>query len=150
MQSVRNIGELPSAGDVTGTTRFVGSLMRPVVVRNGQVTQIMSNGNLTVNTSAGAYTVLPSDGVVVYTLATAGTNVYTLPLAADVPKNHTITFKKILGTSVVRLTCAGSDTFEAAGGSTTHDLTAAGRIVTIMSNGVATWYIVQSVTAAAA
>lgn len=150
MQSVRNIGELPTGGDVTGTTRFVGSIMRAVVVRNGQNVQIMNAGNLTVNTVAGAYTVLPTDGTVVYTLATAGTNVYTLPLAAAVPKGYSITFKKILGTSVVRLTCAGSDTFEVVAGSTTHDLTAAGRIVTLMSDGSAIWYIVQSVTAAAA
>jgi hypothetical protein len=123
--------------------------MRPVVLKHGQAVQEASAGNLTVNTAAGAYTVLPSDGTVIYTLATAGTNVYTLPLAANVPKGHKVTFKKILGTSVVRITAAGSDVIDAAG-TTTHDMTAAGRVVTVMSNGSNTWYIVSALTVAAA
>lgn len=149
MQSVRNRTEYPTGGGPLGTTRFDANLMRPVVVKDGVAVQTVNGGNLTVRTSAGAYTVLPSDGLVVYTLATAGTNVYTLPLAANVPKGHTVTFKKILGTSVVRLTCAGSDVIDAAG-TTTHDMTAAGRTVTLMSNGVSTWYIIQAITPAAA
>ncbi len=150
MQTVRNRTEYPTGASLQGTTRFDANVMRPVVLKQGQIPQFMSGGNLTVNTAAGAYTVLPSDGTVVYTLATAGTNVYTLPAASAVPKGHQITFKKILGTSVVRLTCAGSDTFEVAAGATTHDMTAAGRTVTIQSNGSSIWYIIQAVTPAAA
>lgn len=149
MQSVRNRSEYPTGGADQGTTRFDARLMRPVVLKHGQAVQELTAGNLTVNTSAGAYTVQPSDGTVIYTLATAGTNVYTLPAANAVPKGHKVTFKKILGTSVVRITAAGSDVIDAAG-TTTHDMTAAGRVVTLMSNGSNTWYIVNALTVAAA
>jgi hypothetical protein len=148
MQSVRNKLEYPS-GDERGTTRFNEAVMRPVVLKSGQIPQTLE-GNLTIKAAAGAYTVLKSDGTVVATFADAGTNAYTLPLAADVPKGHKITFKKTAGTSVVRLTCAGSDKFETSGGGTTHDMTAAGRVVTVQSDGAAIWYIVQAVTVAAA
>lgn len=149
MQSVRSSGEYPKGGGAQGTTRFDAAVMRPVIVKDGQVAQSLTSGNLTVYTTAGARTILPSDGVVVYTLSTGGTMVYTLPLAAAVAKGHTVTVKKILGTSVVRLTAAGSDVIEAAG-TTTYDMTAAGRMVTLMSNGVDTWYIVVAASGAAA
>lgn len=149
MQSVRNSLEYPKGGGAIGTTRFNGYLMRPVVIKEGQAVQSAISGNLTVYTAAGARTILPSDGLVVYTLATAGTNAYTLPAASAVAKGHTVTVKKILGTSVVRLTAAGSDVIEAAG-TTTYDMTAAGRTVTLMSNGVDTWYIIGASSGAAA
>lgn len=148
MYVVRSTREYPR-GDAKGYPVFDASLMRSVIVRGDRIPQVMDGGNLTVNTAAGAYTVLPTDGTVIYTLATAGTNVYTLPAASAVPKGHEITFKKLLGTSVVRLTAAGSDVIDVAG-TTTHDMTAAGRTVKIVSNGVDTWYIVQAVTPAAA
>lgn len=147
MQSVRSKNEYPSPADVVGTTRFDGNVMRPVVIKHGQIPQTAGQGNMTVRGTAGAYTVLPSDGLVVVTFNDAGTNAFTLPAANAVPKGHTITFKKTVGTSVVRLTRAGSDTLE---GGTTHDMTAAGRVVTIVSNGVDAWYITQAVTPAAA
>lgn len=108
MQSVRNLQELPSAGDVTGTTRFVGSLQRPVVIKNGQSTQIASMGNTTTITTT--YQALPSDGMILAGNTTSYT--ITLPAIADVVKGFTLNIQKTGASGTLTIDGSGSETID--------------------------------------
>lgn len=128
MQSVRNKFEYPGAADVIGTTRFDGQLMRAVVIKNGQVAQIVDLGNVTAVTAT--YTVLPSDGIVKLGNTTSYTA--TLPAITAVPKGWGVTFKKTGASGVNTIAAAGSDTIDGAASIT---LTGQFEAVRVFSDG---------------
>lgn len=143
MHSVRHKREYPN-GSPIGTTRFDGSLMRPVVIKDGQVAQNAVLGNVSTITAANGI-IDPADGLVISNPA-ASTSLF-LPAVANVEKGHTITIKKIAAVGVVvTLDGDGAETIE---GAATHTITAQNRVVTVVSTGTA-WYILNAVTPAAA
>lgn len=134
MQVIRNLTEAPSASDVVGTTRFVGSLMRPVVFKHGVAMQDAVQGNVTA--AAGAYQVLPSDGIVLAT--TAGSQTVTLPAVANVPKGHVVRVKKAGNGGTLTLEGSGSETVDNAANLTTTTLY---DTISVISDGAEWWSV---------
>lgn len=128
MQSVRSSLEYPKGGGPQGTTRFDAAIMRPVVVKDGQATQIVDLGNVTAVTTT--YTVLATDGVVELGNTTSYT--VTLPARSAVPKGWSVIFKQTGASGLKTIARAGSDTID---GATSVTLSKQYETVQIMNDG---------------